>query len=76
MPDGSMLFTEQNANNIIKVDRNDNFSTYVENANRTIGLAYDHKGRLRRPFTPRTDRTSWHLMFNLTARSRTEESLS
>ena len=46
MPDGSMLFTEQDADRIIKVDRNDNISTYVENTNRTIGLAYDGKGRL------------------------------
>lgn len=46
MPDGSMLFTEQDANKIIKVDRNDNITTYLENTNRTIGLAYDHKGRL------------------------------
>src|SRR5207237_9122845 len=46
MPDGSALFTEQDANKIIKVDKNDNISTYLENTNRTVGLAYDHKGRL------------------------------
>ncbi len=46
MPDGSMLFTEQDADRIIKVDRNDNISTYLETTNRTIGLAYDGKGRL------------------------------
>jgi len=46
MPDGSMLFTEQDANKIIKIDKNDQISTYLENTNRTIGLAYDHKGRL------------------------------
>jgi len=46
MPDGSMLFTEQDANRIIKIDKNDQISTYLENTNRTIGLAYDHKGRL------------------------------
>jgi gluconolactonase len=46
MPDGSVLFTEQDANKIIKVDKNDNISTYLENTNRTVGLAYDHKGRL------------------------------
>jgi len=45
-PDGSALFTEQDANKIIKADKNDNISTYLENTNRTIGLAYDHKGRL------------------------------
>src|SRR5207244_1769458 len=26
--------------------KNDNISTYLENTNRTVGLAYDHKGRL------------------------------
>ena len=46
MPDGSMLFTEQDADRIIRVDRNDTISTYLENTNRTIGLAYDRKGRL------------------------------
>jgi gluconolactonase len=46
MPDGSMLFTEQDADRIIKVDRDDRISTYLENTNRTIGLAYDQKGRL------------------------------
>src|SRR5438034_10482899 len=46
MPDGSVLFTEQDANKIIKVDKNDSISTYLENTNRTVGLAYDHKGRL------------------------------
>jgi gluconolactonase len=46
MPDGSALFTEQDANKIIKVDKNDNISTYLENTNRTVGLAYDRKGRL------------------------------
>lgn len=47
MPDGSsVLFTEQDANRLIKVDKNDNISTYLENTNRTVGLAYDHKGRL------------------------------
>src|SRR5262249_26007169 len=30
----------------IKIDKNDQISTYLENTNRTIGLAYDHKGRL------------------------------
>lgn len=46
MPDGSALFTEQDADRIIRVDRNDNITTYLENTNRTIGLAYDGKGRL------------------------------
>jgi gluconolactonase len=46
MPDGSVLFTEQDADKIIKIDPQGNISTYLENTNRTIGLAYDPKGRL------------------------------
>ena len=46
MPDGSLLFTEQGANKILKVDKDDRISTYLENTNRTTGLAYDQKGRL------------------------------
>jgi hypothetical protein len=45
MPDGSMLFTEQDANKTLKVDKNDNISTYLENTNRTIGLANREKVR-------------------------------
>jgi gluconolactonase len=45
-PDGSVLFTEQDADRIIRVDPNDRISTYLENTNRTIGLAYDPKNRL------------------------------
>lgn len=43
---GSVLFTEQDSNRIIKVDPNDNISTYLENTFRTTGLTYDPKGRL------------------------------
>jgi sugar lactone lactonase YvrE len=46
MPDGSMLFTEQDADRIIKIDTTGQISTYLEHTNRTIGLAYDHQGRL------------------------------
>jgi gluconolactonase len=46
MPDGSMLFTEQDADKIIKIDNKGGISTYLEHTNRTVGLAYDHKGRL------------------------------
>lgn len=45
-PDGSVLFTEQDADRIIRVDPDDRISTYLENTNRAIGLAYDPKGRL------------------------------
>jgi gluconolactonase len=48
MPDGSLLFTEQDAGDgrLVRVDKDDNISTFVDNTNRTIGLAYDPKGRL------------------------------
>jgi gluconolactonase len=46
MPDGSVLFTEQDADRIIRVDPAGTISTYLENTNRTVGLAYDPKGRL------------------------------
>jgi gluconolactonase len=46
MPDGSVLFCELNVNKIIHIDLAGNFSTYLEDANRSIGLGFDHKGRL------------------------------
>ena len=48
MPDGSLLFTEQDAGDgqLVKIDKDDKVSVFVENTNRTIGLAYDTKGRL------------------------------
>ncbi len=48
MPDGSLLFTEQDAGDgqLVKIDKDDNVSVFLTNTNRTIGLAYDTKGRL------------------------------
>ena len=46
MPDGSALFCEQEANRVIRIDLGGNFPTYLEDTNRSIGLAFDHKGRL------------------------------
>ena len=48
MPDGSLLFTEQDAGDgrLVKIDKDDTISTYLDDTNRTIGLAYDPKGRL------------------------------
>jgi gluconolactonase len=48
MPDGSLLFTEQDAGDgqLVKIDKDDKVSVFVQNTNRTIGLAYDTKGRL------------------------------
>ena len=43
---GSVLFTEQDSNKIIKVDPNGTISTYLENTHRTTGLTYDPQGRL------------------------------
>ncbi len=48
MPDGSLLFTEQDAGDgrLVTIDKDGKISTYLDNTNRTIGLAYDPKGRL------------------------------
>jgi gluconolactonase len=46
MPDGSVLFCELNANRVIHIDLAGNFSTWLEDTNRTTGLAFDRKGRL------------------------------
>jgi gluconolactonase len=46
LPDGSLIFTETNANRITKIDKDDKISVFLTNTNRTIGLAYDTKGRL------------------------------
>lgn len=48
MPDGSLLFTEQDNGDgaLVKIDKDGKISTFLENTNRTIGLGYDPKGRL------------------------------
>ena len=48
MPDGSLLFTEQDAGDgqLVRIDKDDKISVFLQNTNRTIGLAYDTKGRL------------------------------
>jgi gluconolactonase len=46
LPDGSLIFTETNANRIIKIDTDNNVSTFLENTNGSNGLAFDAKGRL------------------------------
>lgn len=48
MPDGSLLFTEQDAGDgqLVRIDKDDHVSVFLTNTNRTIGLAYDAKGRL------------------------------
>jgi len=46
LPDGSLIFTETNANRITKIDKDNNVSTFLENTNGSNGLAFDAKGRL------------------------------
>jgi hypothetical protein len=40
MPDGSLLFTEQDAGDgqLVRIDKDDNISVFITNTNRTIGL--------------------------------------
>jgi len=45
-PDGSLLFPERTANRIMKLDKDGNITTYMENATQVNGLAFDSKGRL------------------------------
>ncbi|OFW22069.1 MAG: gluconolactonase [Acidobacteria bacterium RIFCSPLOWO2_02_FULL_65_29] len=46
LPDGSLIFTETNANRITKIDKDNVVSTFLENTNGSNGLAFDAKGRL------------------------------
>ena len=46
LPDGSLIFTETRASRITKIDKDNNISTFLENANRSNGLGFDSKGRL------------------------------
>src|SRR5262245_34057464 len=45
-PDGTLLFTEQAASVITKVDASGNRTTFLENTNASNGLTFDRKGRL------------------------------
>ena len=45
-PDGSLIFTEQTAALLTKIDASDNRSTYLENTNGANGVTFDAKGRL------------------------------
>lgn len=44
--DGSLLFTERTANKITKLDKDGNFSTYLENTSATNSFTIDANGRL------------------------------
>jgi gluconolactonase len=47
LPDGSLIFTETQANRITRIDKDTNqTSTFLENTNGSNGLAFDGKGRL------------------------------
>lgn len=46
LPDGTLAFTETNASRILRIDKDDNVSTFLENTNGSNGLAFDAKGRL------------------------------
>ena len=46
MADGSLLFTETQANRITRIDKDNNLTTFLENTNGSNGLAFDGKGRL------------------------------
>lgn len=45
-PDGTFLFTEQNANRITRIGADGRVTPYLSNSNGTLGLAYDARGRL------------------------------
>jgi len=46
LSDGSLIFTETNANRITRIDADGRTSTFLENTNGANGLAFDTKGRL------------------------------
>jgi gluconolactonase len=45
-PDGNLLFTEQQASVITKIDANNHRTIFLENTNGANGLTFDPKGRL------------------------------
>jgi gluconolactonase len=46
LPDGSVIFSETTANRTIKIDKDDNVSTFLENTNGSNGMFFDRQGRL------------------------------
>src|SRR5688572_11977295 len=46
LPDGSLIFTETQANRITKIAADGTTSIFLENTNGSNGLAFDAKGRL------------------------------
>ena len=52
MPDGSVIFSEINANRLIRIDKDGAFSTFLENTGGTTGLQFDRQGRLYAAVVP------------------------
>jgi gluconolactonase len=46
LPDGSVIFSETAANRTLKIDKDDNVSTFLENTNGSNGMFFDKAGRL------------------------------
>lgn len=46
LPDGSVIFSETTANRTIKIDKDDNVSTFLEDTNGANGMFFDQEGRL------------------------------
>jgi gluconolactonase len=46
LPDGSVIFSETTANRTVKIDKDDNVSTFLENTNGSNGMFFDKEGRL------------------------------
>ena len=46
LADGSVIFSETNANRTIKIDKDDTVSVFLENTNGSNGMAFDRRGRL------------------------------
>jgi len=46
MPDGSLIFTETQADRITQIDAKDESTTFLEDTNGSNGLAFDTRGRL------------------------------
>jgi gluconolactonase len=46
LPDGSVIFSETTANRTIKIDKDDNVSTFLEDTNGSNGMSFDREGRL------------------------------
>lgn len=46
LPDGSLLFTEPNANRVSKLSNDNRITTFIENTNAGLGMSMDSQGRL------------------------------